>query len=275
MSRFRLRVPSPALIIALIALFVALGGTGYAVTKLGRNTVGAAQIRANAVGTSEVKNGALQTKDFSSAAQSALRGAKGDKGDKGDRGDTGPSTGAAGGDLAGSFPNPAIADGKVTSAKLAGGAVTPDKISGVPTVTVFATSPTAVTNTTNTPIAFAGEEDDQFAMHDPGNPTALVAPRAGVYLVTGEFTWDNNVTGLRVIAVCPSGRARCVGDNELPASVTGATDGTMNIVTQVRLAAGESVVFDAFQNSGATRNIQVLSSPPETSVRAEMSWVAP
>ena len=30
----RLRLPSPAMAVALLALFVALGGTGYAVTKI-------------------------------------------------------------------------------------------------------------------------------------------------------------------------------------------------------------------------------------------------
>jgi hypothetical protein len=33
----RLRTPSPALVISLIALFVALGGTSYAAIKLPRN----------------------------------------------------------------------------------------------------------------------------------------------------------------------------------------------------------------------------------------------
>jgi hypothetical protein len=45
----KLRAPSPALVISLIALFVALGGTTYAATSL----------PANSVGTPQIKNGAV------------------------------------------------------------------------------------------------------------------------------------------------------------------------------------------------------------------------
>jgi hypothetical protein len=104
MTRTRSRFSS-AHLISLIALFVALGGTGYAATKLPRDSVGASQIRAGAVGTSEVKNGTLHAEDFSAAdlPQGAQgpgglqgpqgppgeRGLQGDKGDKGDQGDKG------------------------------------------------------------------------------------------------------------------------------------------------------------------------------------------
>ena len=46
----RFRAPSPALVISLIALFVALGGTSYAaITRLPANSVGTAQLKNNAV----------------------------------------------------------------------------------------------------------------------------------------------------------------------------------------------------------------------------------
>ena len=61
LKRFRL---SPATVIAMIALMVALAGTGYAATSLPRNSVGNAQLQANAVTTSKVKNGSLLKVDF-------------------------------------------------------------------------------------------------------------------------------------------------------------------------------------------------------------------
>jgi hypothetical protein len=51
----RLSVPSPAFVVSLIALFVALGGTTYAATSLPTNSVGAKQLRKNAVTSPKIK----------------------------------------------------------------------------------------------------------------------------------------------------------------------------------------------------------------------------
>src|SRR5438874_2936813 len=54
-----LRAPSPALVISLFALFVALGGTTYAATSLPKNSVGTKQLKKNAVTSPKIKNGAV------------------------------------------------------------------------------------------------------------------------------------------------------------------------------------------------------------------------
>lgn len=97
------RRPSPAMVVALIALFVALGGSSYAVVKLGRNAVKAQNIAPNAVTSSKVKDHSLRTGDFKpgeipSGAQGPA-GATGAQGAKGDTGATG-ATGAPGTALA-------------------------------------------------------------------------------------------------------------------------------------------------------------------------------
>jgi len=74
-----MRRPSPALVIACIALFAALSGTGYAATKLATNSVGTAQLQRSAVVSSKIANGALGPKEFASS----VRGAKGTTGDVG------------------------------------------------------------------------------------------------------------------------------------------------------------------------------------------------
>src|SRR4051794_40430485 len=62
-----------------LALFVALGGTGYAAIKLPKNSVHAKQIAAGAVRSSEVKDHSLKPADFATLPT----GSKGEKGDPG------------------------------------------------------------------------------------------------------------------------------------------------------------------------------------------------
>jgi hypothetical protein len=90
MKRFR-PAPTFANVIACIALFVSLGGVGYAAAKLAPNSVGTAQ----------VKTGAITPPKLSGAAKATLTGpagptgptgpagAKGDPGQKGEKGDPG------------------------------------------------------------------------------------------------------------------------------------------------------------------------------------------
>jgi hypothetical protein len=77
--------------VALLALFVALGGTGYAALKLPKNSVGPNQIKkgavknaeiaANAVTGAKVRRGSLNASDF--RASSLPQGPKGDPGPQG------------------------------------------------------------------------------------------------------------------------------------------------------------------------------------------------
>ena len=52
------------MVVAIAALFVALGGTGYAALELPRHSVGKKQLKANAVTTTKVDDGTLRLKDF-------------------------------------------------------------------------------------------------------------------------------------------------------------------------------------------------------------------
>ncbi|MGD0274356.1 MAG: hypothetical protein ABSB96_11590 [Gaiellaceae bacterium] len=74
-----LRRPSPAMVVASIALFVALSGASVAVVNaLPKNSVGTKQLKNNAVVSSKVKNGSLMAVDFASGQ--LPKGAKGDTG---------------------------------------------------------------------------------------------------------------------------------------------------------------------------------------------------
>jgi hypothetical protein len=75
------------MIIALLALFVAMGGVGYAAFSLPKNSVGSKQIKANAVNSSKVQDGSLLPGDFNAGQLPA--GPKGDQGIQGIQGDQG------------------------------------------------------------------------------------------------------------------------------------------------------------------------------------------
>jgi hypothetical protein len=82
LSRIK-KLPSPALALAMIALFVALSGTGYAAVKIARNSITSIH----------VKDRSLLAKDFKSGQ--IPRGAVGPAGPAGAAGPAGP-TGPAG-----------------------------------------------------------------------------------------------------------------------------------------------------------------------------------
>src|SRR5881227_2656965 len=70
MNRFRLRRPSAALVVSIIALVMAMAGTGYAVSK---NSVGTKQLKNGAVTTKKIKNGAVTTKKINNGAVTAAK----------------------------------------------------------------------------------------------------------------------------------------------------------------------------------------------------------
>jgi Collagen triple helix repeat (20 copies) len=83
---------------ALLALFVALGGSSYAALNLPKGSVGGKQLRKNAVTSPKVKPGSLLLSDFRRSQRAALigpqgpqgpQGVQGPRGEKGEKGDTG------------------------------------------------------------------------------------------------------------------------------------------------------------------------------------------
>ena len=93
MSTLLRKRPSPAMVVACLALVVALGGTGYAAVSLPRNSVGTDQLRAGAVTSAKVQDFTLRRADFRPGT--LPRGVRGPQGAAGPAGAPGPQ-GAAG-----------------------------------------------------------------------------------------------------------------------------------------------------------------------------------
>src|ERR1700758_775963 len=92
LRRFR---PSPALVVACIALAVALGGTSYAAVALAPNSVGTAQVKTGAVTAIKVRRHTLLASNFRAGQLPA--GPQGPAGPAGPQGPAGPAGPAGGG----------------------------------------------------------------------------------------------------------------------------------------------------------------------------------
>jgi len=73
--------PSPAMLVAIVALFLGAGGVGFAATS-----IGSGQITNNSIRSADVRDGTLAPKDLSAKARSILRGTDGARGPTGARG---------------------------------------------------------------------------------------------------------------------------------------------------------------------------------------------
>ena len=90
----RIKTPSPAMVVATVALFIALGGAGYAAVSIPRNSVGTSQLKNFAVTPLKIQPGAIKTKKLRDNA----------------------------------VTTPKIADAAVTTSKIADGAVNSAKV---------------------------------------------------------------------------------------------------------------------------------------------------
>jgi len=169
-----------------------------------------------------------------------------------------------------------VANGSITERKLAAGAVTPTKLSGVPTVRAYNSAAQVIADSTGTTLGFDSERWDVGSMHNVFvNNGRLNAPIAGVYDVTANVTWAATPTGgsraTALIKVPLLGSPVPVARQTVDAAGWPSTT-EQTISTQVLLPAGAAIRLSVRQSSGAT--LAVLNSP-EVSPEIAMTWIVP
>ena len=167
--------------VSLIALFVALGGAGYAAVVLPKNSVGAKQIKKDAVRKAEIKRGAVrgaEIRDGSLTGGEFSPGTllEGDKGDKGDAGATGQA-GTPGVDGAPGVPG-------------APGSPGADGLDGAAVRQTYTASPVVVQNGTFHDIGFT-----------PGTGVSFSPDEAYLFISQVGLTIEDTCTGGSVDSV--------------------------------------------------------------------------
>jgi hypothetical protein len=222
-----LRKPSPALIISIIALIVALAGTATAVStkitssQIAKNAITSKKIKKNAVTSPKIKDGEVKTEDIGLNAVTSDR-----------IGDAQVATGD-------------LAELAVTTGKIAGQGVTAAKIADL-AVTTGKLAASAVTSGKIADAAVSTAKIADGSVTGPKLASISTVPTADVNVPTGESR--------AATATCPAGEVAISGGVHFNGANN--ADAAMGILHSYRLASS-SWLARAFNNSGVQQTFQV------------------
>ena len=239
-TRLSRRRPSASLLISMLALFVALGGTSYAAITLPANSVGTEQIKKSAVTGAKVKNATLTGAKIASAT---LTGAK-------------------------------IADATLTGVDIADGAVGPAKFGTVPGARVRRVAAVTLTSGVTAVLSYDATDFNVGGVYSSAQPSRMTAPVAGRYLIIATARWQSNEAGRRTIALEVNGTAAQIARTNVSPHVQGggAFNPEQAAEAIYRLNAGDYVEVWAYQDSGVPLT---LLTAVDNGVTFAMEWIAP
>ncbi|HEY5333843.1 MAG TPA: hypothetical protein VIJ21_09875 [Solirubrobacterales bacterium] len=223
-------------VVACLALFVALGGASYAASKLPKNSVGTKQLKKGAVTAAKVKPHSLLAKDFKPGQlPRGANGATGAAGPNGPQGAVG-APGASAGSSTATLPHARIA-------------------------LLDANEP--ITSGGRQQVSFDTVVEDNAGMADLiSRPGTLQVPRAGLYLVAGQLSWQG-IEGSGRMGGTVQGAKNPAGSEYLKFRSVSTFDSVpkgLDYLDQpmsevIRLSAGQYLALAAYQATGATNHL--------------------
>jgi hypothetical protein len=251
--------PSGAMLIALLALFVALGSSATAaVLVTGRQikdgSLTGADVRDRSLSAKDLRKGVIPSPKTGPVGPAGMKGDPGQKGEPGQKGDTG---------LQGPKGDTGPSAAEVVR----------------PAASAFSIANQAVAaNDSSQNVALGAESLDTDDLHGAAQPDRLVAPADGIYSVDGGVCWEPDATGMRQLQLrVDSADGPAASSWPARSRVAAAADGVtcQSVAALIAVPAGSAVRMVPSQSSGVTLNLLGTPLGGEQSTHLGMAWLGP